>query len=148
MEQQEVVSRRSGSSVKQPLLLVRLLGHRFDLIACHADGGAQSGLVNIAFREDHRLPPAVGGGDLFHRKRLTDGVVHMGLSHIPHIMPSTFTVIFCMLHILFLCFSIGQRQNAAKNLLVGNGKAVVLQKVQIRFGCPFVKHPKAGKLPF
>ena len=136
-----------GSSVKQPLLLVRLLGHHLDLVACSADGGAQGRLVNVTFCEDHGFPLAVRGRDLLDRECLANSIIDVTLAHPAH-HSVYFYCDFCILLNLHFCFNISQRQNATKNLLVGNGKAVVLQKVQIRFGCPFVKHPKAGKLPF
>ena len=73
-----------GSPVKQPLLFIRLLRHRRDLIARGPDGRAQRGLVNVAIREDHSLPFAVRGSDLLHRECLSDGIVHMGLAHPAH----------------------------------------------------------------
>lgn len=54
------------------------LPHR---VAGGTDSGAKSVFVRWLLREDHRLPPGMGGGNLLHWECGADCVVDVGLTH-------------------------------------------------------------------
>ena len=50
-------------------------------VAGGVNSSAQSVFVRWLLREDHRLPPGMGGGNLLHWECSADCVVDVGLTH-------------------------------------------------------------------
>ena len=69
---------------KQTLFLVRNALERGYGVAGRVDGAAHRLFVERLLGEDDGLPPAMGGGDLHHRKSLADRIVDMRLAHAAH----------------------------------------------------------------
>ena len=66
---------------EEPPLFTGFTGNAPHRIARAVDGAPQGVLVQGLLGEDDRLLFGVGGGDLFDREGLADGIVHMGLTH-------------------------------------------------------------------
>lgn len=69
------------SEMEKACLFVGLDADLSRRIAGGTDGGAQSVFVRWLLREDHRLPPGMGGGNFLHRECGADCVVDVGLTH-------------------------------------------------------------------